>query len=441
MNETIGKWFEQHTPEVIEIANNIWMHPEKSLEEYYACQITADWLQKWGFSVEAFNVKGNGQPNAVVAKWGSGKPVIGLVGEYDALKNLGQEAVPVQSIIPGPGHGCGHNLIGACGMSAAAALKEAMVAESLPGTVVYLACPAEETLEGKLFMKEAGYFDDLDICLMWHPVGKPPSVVEASFSASGNWIFEFHGKTAHAAAEPWNGRSALDAAELMNVGVQYLREHMTEDARIHYSYIPGDNAPNVVPEYAALNYYIRSKDYAGYQDLAERVKRISEGAALMTDTTVESSLRASCCESKINHTLNHYLYEAAIKIPTISYTQDEIDFARELYKNVTGKQAPADNSELLSTSLEKLTGIVTRDAGSTDLNWITHMVPTSWIFGFGMVLGLPGHHWGQTAVAGMSIGQKGALFAGKALAQCGYDCLEDPNIVEQCWQDLKDSSH
>jgi aminobenzoyl-glutamate utilization protein B len=405
------------------------------MHEFYACEETTKSLRSWGFEVEIFCLGESKQPNALVATWGSGHPVIGIVGEYDALENLGQEAVPFCSPIPGPGHGCGHNLMGASCSSAAAALRAAIEKEKLQGTVKYFGCPAEETLQGKIIMDEMGLFGGIDICLNWHPGGLPPMISEDILMACGQWKYEFFGKTAHAAGQPWKGRSALDAAELMNVGVQFLREHVTDDVRIHYAFELDKLPANVVPKYAAINYMVRANTIAAYHEVAERVKKVAEGAAIMTETTFKAHEKVSCCEGKLNHTLNRILYDAAIKIPEIEYTQEEWEFARELYRNAM--DADPGSTPLLETTLAEPTGVGRYFPGSSDLNPIMHCVPTAVFFCFGTVMNTLGHHWSQTACAGMSIGHKGALFAGKCIAQCGYDLIRDPSLVDQCWAELR----
>ena len=208
--------------------------------------------------------------NTVYAKWGSGKPVIGILGELDSLKGLGQENVPYYSPVPGCGHGCGHNLIAGCGAAAASSLKFAAEREDLSGTIIYVGCPAEETLDGKVWLAKWGYFDDMDVCLMWHPGGHELKFAGYTNMALTSILFEYFGKTAHG-VRAWNGRSALDACELMNIGVNYLREHMTPECSIHYVYEDGGDMPNVVPEHASVFYYIRSRDEEN-RELVERVK-------------------------------------------------------------------------------------------------------------------------------------------------------------------------
>ncbi len=438
MNQAIARWYEENSQWVAELSQKLWSHPELAMEEAYACQTVAQWMEEQGFQVRTFPVKeGLQAPNVVQARWGSGKPVIGIIGEYDALADLGQEAVPHPAPIQGPGHGCGHNLMGSGCAAAAAALKAAMEAEQLPGTVVYLACPAEETLEGKGYMDAQGLFDELDVALAWHPLGGKPMVVEFSFMATNNYTFEFFGKTAQAGAIPWEGRSALDAAELMNIGVQYLREHVKDGVRMHYGYLSAPSAANIVPGYAALNYYVRAHSSQDSLDALARIQDIALGAAKMTGTRVEWKKVSSTGESKVNHTLNRLLYASYEQVPPIQYTEEEKRFAHVLYEEVTGQAPQLPDGALLPVKLTAPTGQVVPGDGSSDLTYVMHRVPTAWIFGYGNVLGMPGHHWAQTATAGMSIGQRGALYAGKILAQCGYNLLKNPQQIQACWEEFR----
>lgn len=230
------------------------------------------------------------------------------MGELDALPGLGQEAVPYYSPKEGNGQGCGHCLIATAGVTSAVALKEAMEKEGTPGTIVYIACPAEEDLSGKSILAREGYFDELDYALIYHPYGEDMTFNNETWSAITTMEFDFEGKSAHAAAMPWDGRSALDAAELMNVGVQFLREHVTQDVRIHYVYRNGGLAPNIVPDKASLYYFIRSRE-ENMKDVVKRVQACAKGAAEMTGTTVEWHVEGGCHSYHGNRVLAHKGYE------------------------------------------------------------------------------------------------------------------------------------
>lgn len=435
MNEAIGKWYEQYADQTIALAKALWEDPELAMEEFHACALTADFLRKQGFSVETFHCRDEGvPPNTVVATWGSGKPVIGIMGEYDALPGLGQDAVPYPSRREGSGHGCGHCLMTPACSSAAAALKAALEAEHLPGTIRFIAAPAEEGGMGKVHLMKRGVFEGLDCCMAWHPMDYDITPYEGVLQAMAQLKFEFFGKAAHAAVCPEQGRSALDAAELMNVGVQYLREHVPDDVRIHYSYLAAGERPNIVPDYAALSYYVRGKNIAVVDQIVERVKKVAQGAAIMTETRTECTHLGSMTETCIINGFNQFLYQSASKIPRVEYTAQEHAFADTLYENIIGKKPTC---EVLPAALAAPTGVERHVPGSTDAGCVTKSVPTGRLFGLGIVRGIPAHHWGVTASVGMSIGHKAALFAGKALAQCGYDIVKNPAVLDTWWEELR----
>lgn len=435
MNPIIESWYLQHSNKVTDLADSLWSCPESAMHEAASCAAVGAFLADQGFEVTMFPVKDDlTAPNAIMAKYGAGKPVIGILGEYDALDGLGQEAVPHYSPKGGPGHGCGHNLMGAGCAGAAAALKQAIEEEKLSGTVIYYGCPAEETIQGKSLMIQAGCFDNVDLCLGWHPSGEALHVSEKILLANTNMLFSFHGITAHASGNPHLGRSALDAAELMNVGVNYLREHVPDGVRMHYVYTHAGEKPNIVPGYAQLHYFIRARSRQMADEVVERVKKVAQGAATMTETTVDWTVISSCCATKINRTFNQYLYQAARKINPVSYNSDEYEYAHALYTNVMNRRA---DQELLPAILSPLTGSTVYMSESSDISDVSQIVPTAQIMGLGMVNGLPGHHWSVVAAAGSSIGRKACLQAGKVLAQCGYDLLTNATAVDEIKKDFE----
>ena len=439
MNETIKKWYEGRYEEIDALRNDFWSNPETAFEEFYACKRTADYLKENGFEdIHVFDAeeKGN-EPNTVIAKYGSGKPVIGICSELDALPGLGQDAVPYYSPKEGAGHGCGHCLMASAGVTAAVAFKEVMKAEKLGGTLVFIGCPAEETLAGKAVLARDGYFDELDVALIWHPGGRDMDFSTGmEMAATTNILFEFFGKTAHGGT-PWQGRSALDAAELMNVGVQYLREHVTQDCRMHYVYRDGGEAPNIVPEHASVYYFLRSRE-ENNDDLVRRVKLIAEGAAKMTETEVKWTVEAGCHSYHANKVLSKYGYESAIKVPPITYTEEEYKFAREMYKNATGKEAPEEEDKVLPSKVLKGTYTPGYAGGSTDVADLAMKCPTIQLSGYGCAMGLPGHHWTVVATSGMSIGTKAVIHASMSMAQFAYDMLKNPSIIEEAKEEFKE---
>lgn len=448
MNNVVEKWFRENRDEVERLAKEVFDHPEVSAEEEYACRVTAGFLEQAGFAVKKITVPPAAVENGVVATWGSGGPVIGILGEYDALPGLGQDAVPYRSPRPGPGHGCGHCLMNAGCAAGAVALKAAMEAEQLAGTVVYLACPAEEGLSGKVHMLADGWFDGIDLCIAWHD-GGPFRVAEHINQAMISVEFIFRGQTAHAACSPEQGRSALDAAQLMNMGVEFLREHVEDAVRIHYVFGCGGERPNVVPDYATLKYYVRSYNKKSVDEVFARICEVAKGAALMTGTKASYKLIGGGYEPLLNFTLNQALYDAAQKVPDITYDAEDEAFARELYRNYNGAEAPArlelgerghiyGECGLLPTHFCGLLGHGWAESGSTDVNDVSQVIPTVQLFGGG-VMGVGGHSWGVTASSGSPAGRKAALQAGKYIAQFCLDVFQDPSLAKKCREELKKS--
>ena len=311
-----------------EVSDYIFQHPELSKHEEQSSRALADFLEQEGFTVKWELA---GFRTAFVAEWGSGQPIIGFLAEYDALPGLAQEPVSRHCPKEGPGHGCGHNLLGTACAGAAVALKERMEREQISGTVRVYGCPAEEIVIGKIRMNEQGVFDELSAAVTWHPFDRN-RVSYDIWQAQDIKNYKFYGIAAHAARFPEKGRSALDAAELMNVGVNYLREHVADDVRMHYTYTNTDGPANIVPPFASTNYFIRSCLWKKTKDASERVDNCAKGAALMTGTRVEIE-RVTCNkEMKTNRVLAETFYEEMKKIPTPVYTEDEIAFAAEISK-------------------------------------------------------------------------------------------------------------
>ncbi|HEU5087876.1 MAG TPA: amidohydrolase, partial [Roseiflexaceae bacterium] len=290
--DLVLEYLDQHDEKLSYLAREIWQRPEIALQETFASNLLAGEIEAAGFRVRR-NV---GQmPTAFVAEWGSGAPIIGILGEYDALPGLSQAMSTERNALEqgGAGHGCGHNLFGVASFGAAVAIKEAMQANNLPGTVRFYGCPAEETLVGKTFMAREGVFDDLDAAIAWHP-GDTNTVWASSSLAMNSFKVNFYGVASHAAVDPHNGRSALDGVMLMDIGVNYLREHIIPEARIHSVITSGGQAPNVVPAYAQVWYFVRAPRRDQVEEIYQRVLKIAEGAALMSDTTHEIDFVTGC---------------------------------------------------------------------------------------------------------------------------------------------------
>jgi aminobenzoyl-glutamate utilization protein B len=432
-------WLEERSGRFIAMSDAIWREPQVALQETFACTLQIDDLRADGFTITE-NV--GGLPTAFVAEWGSGAPRIGFVGEYDALPNLSQENGPDQQpIVPGgPGHGCGHNLLGTASLAAASALKAWLEATGRPGTVRYYGCPAEETLTGKVFMARDGVFDDLDAAITWHP-GWTNSVSKGSSLAMDNLKFRFRGQTAHAAASPDLGRSALDAVELMNVGTNFLREHVADAVRIHYVITNGGGAPNVVPDEAEVWYFVRAPKRSQVEEVVARVRKIAQGAALMTETTMSEQFLCGAYNILPNLALADLAVEAMKEVGPLEFSGEERAYAQRVASAFpeTMRAALLASSGLPESLLsESLVGDLYPPLdegkvmpGSTDVGDVSWITPTVSIGSAAWALGVPAHSWGITATCGMSIGHKGMLHAAKTMALTGFELIEDPARLAQ----------
>jgi aminobenzoyl-glutamate utilization protein B len=342
-----------------------------------------------------------------------------------------------------PGHGCGHNLLGAGSLAAAVGVAQAIAAGEASGTIRYYGCPAEEGGCGKGYMVRAGLFKDVDLSITWHPADIN-GVTNINFLAVIQSYFRFHGRTAHAAADPYNGRSALDAVELMNIGVNYLREHMPTDARIHYVITKGGTAANVVPDLAESYYMVRSPKMTEARELYERVKAVAQGAALMTGTSFEIIPDVGFSNMILNDTIAGVLYEKMCQIETPRYTPEEYQFAAEIAKSVPpgsalrsawmlGAEAvkliTAQQDKLLFDAVMPLVSLDVTLPGSTDVGDVSWVTPTCQIGTACGIMGTPGHSWQQVAQGGMSIGHKGLLYAGKVMAAAALEFMQRPELV------------
>ncbi|MEM7336596.1 MAG: amidohydrolase, partial [Chloroflexota bacterium] len=320
--QDVVNWLEQNKAQFIQMADEIWANPEVKWEEFKASKLQADYLEEAGFSVAWGS---GGISTAFIAEWSNGDgPIVGFAGEYDALPGLSQKleptAVPVNE--GGHGHGCGHNLLGTGCLAAAVAAKNWLQATGTKGTIRYYGCPAEEGGSGKVFMARDGAFDDLDAAFNFHP-GYTNSASKGSCVSVNKLRFRFHGRTAHAGVSPHMGRSALDAVELMNVGVNYLREHVRDEVRLHYVITDGGLAPNIVPDRAEVYYYIRAHKPKDVNEVTERVKKVAHGAAMMTETEVEIIFDAASTCILNNHTLADLQYDVMQEIGPIEFTEEE----------------------------------------------------------------------------------------------------------------------
>lgn len=408
----IADWIASHEAELTDIAHDIFCHPELAYEEIYSSKRLASFLENQGFQI---TWKTAGIDTAFTATWGNGSPRLGFLAEYDALPEIG--------------HACGHNLLGTGVCAAACALKNAMETSKTCGTILVYGCPAEEIMSGKIVMTKAGVFDDLDVAVMWHPFDRN-RISNDIWQAQDVKNYTFHGVSAHASRSPEEGRSALDAAELMNIGVNYLREHVPGDVRMHYAYIDNHIPANVVPDTAKTNYFIRSSLRSRTEDASRRVDDCARGAALMTGTSVDIELVKSCREMKINRALTELYYEAMTKIDTPTYTQEELDFAAEI-----SREAGLNNHGIYFTGLEPLEDEPIPIAIGTDASEVSHVVPMITISAATMCKGTPLHHWAAARQAGMSIGHKGMLYAARCMAEGTKLLIETPGALEKVWED------
>ena len=393
----LQKWLSDHEAEIIRTADYIFCHPETAYQEELSSRYLAQFLERQGFTVEYGTA---GIPTAFTATWGRGRPILGFLAEYDALPELG--------------HACGHNLLGTGAAAAACALKA--VLENHPDATMYATirvygCPAEEIMSGKIIMAKQGVFDDLDTAITWHPFDRN-RISNDIWQAQDIKNYTFHGISAHASKSPEDGRSALDAAELMNIGVNYLREHVPGDVRMHYAYIDNGQPANVVPDLAKTNYFIRSSKRSRTDDASRRIDDCARGAALMTGTTVDIELVASCKEMKINRSLAELYYEAMKKVPTPTYTDEEIRYAEKITQ-----EAGLVNDGVYFSGLEPLEDEPVPISIGTDASEVSHIVPLITISAATMCKGTPLHHWAAARQAGMSIGHKGMLYAAHCMAE------------------------
>lgn len=429
------------------ISDEIWDYAELSLLEYKSTQAYVRVLREQGFTVEE-NLCG--VPTAFSGSFGSGSPRIGILGEYDALSGLSQAAGATEKTplnAGGCGQGCGHNLLGAASLGAAIAIKEAIAAGKLRGTVIFYGCPGEEGCAGKTFMARDGMFRDLDAALTWHP-GDTNQVTTGSNAACIQVAYTFTGLTAHAAGDPYNGRSALDAAELMNVGVQFLREHMEAKCSVHYSFADaGGLSPNVVQPTAKLIYMVRAETVRKAKALLKRVDNIAKGAALMTDTEVSCYQIDGTSDTLSNTVLEKLLYENLCAAPLPAYTEEEKAYAQALRKTyiVTGKPVetpvPAlrmDVAKLSENGTKPINDFVVPyypcehfAPGSTDVGDVSWLTPTAQFTTATWPSEVPGHSWQIVSVGKTSLAYKGELLAAKVLAGAAADLMEKPEILAE----------
>lgn len=418
---------DQRSEELKAVNHAIWEFAEVGLEEHKSSKLLVSKLRDNGFKV-THGV--SDMPTAFVASYGSGKPVIGILAEYDALPGMSQKADPERSPVTegAPGHACGHSGLGTGALGAALAVKAAMDRHEIKGTIRLYGTPAEETVIGKIYMLLDGQFDDLDVCLHWHPstktgawAGSSKAVVSAKFT--------FNGVSAHAAGNPEKGRSALDAVELMNLGVNFMREHVKEDARMHYVITDGGGAPNVVPPTATVWYFVRADKHEDVEYYFEWVNDIAKGAAQMTRTKLKVQIDTDCHELIVNDPLSELLHRNLAKVGMPKFSESELAFARRIQQPLIDEFG-AEFPKAISTTILPLQESRTPSKGSTDVGDISWYVPTGGIRTTCMAAESPGHSWQNVACIGSSIGEKGTIYAAKVLAISALDLFQQPDLIK-----------
>ena len=405
-----------------DLAKQIWGFAEVGYMEEKSSALLQAELRGAGFTVTTGTA---GEPTAFIAEYGTGKPVIAILGEFDALPGLSQDAVPERKVlrVGGPGHGCGHHLFGTASTAAAIALKAWMVVNNVKGTLRMIGTPAEEGGAGKVYMVRDGIFNDVDAAIVWHP-GDANEVDGGRSMANISGKFRFHGLSAHAAASPERGKSALDAVEVMDVMTNFLREHIPDGSRIHYVITNGGKAPNVVPDEAEVYYVVRHVDMNIVKDIWGKVVNAAKGAALGTGTTYDLQLVGSVYSTLPNEVLAKLQQRALEKVGGFTYTADERAFAEKLQKSEAFTAVPLETTARVNPLRMNEAG-----AGSTDVGDVSWVVPTIQMSAATWVPGTAAHSWQAVAAGGMSIGMKGMMVAAKTMALTGADLFSTPATI------------
>ena len=451
--EAIIKYIDTNVAdEVVEISHKVWEYAELSLKEVKSAALFVEKLKEHGFAVETGQA---GIETAFTGTYvsGNGKPVIGILGEFDALSGLSQKACVSdreELVKNGPGHGCGHNMLGAAAYGSALAVKEHLEKTGADGTVIFYGCPGEEGGASKAFMAREGVWKDLDCALTWHPSSNN-EVVTGTCNSCTQVLYKFKGVAAHAAGDPENGRSALDAVELMNIGVNYLREHMKSECRVHYAMVDGGGfSPNVVQPHASVLYMVRAISVKDTLELQERVDKCAEGAALMTGTTYDRIFVDGTANTVPNTTLEKVLYSNMQAVPLPEYTKEETAYIKALdatcpaADDVAGRGAKYDAA--IREEVLKLTEKGSKpindfllpfytgnefEPGSSDVGDVSWLTPTAQFNAVCFTAHSPGHSWQNVSCGASPIGDKGSIYASKVLACAAAELFENPKIIEE----------
>jgi aminobenzoyl-glutamate utilization protein B len=434
VDDDIVQYLDSIHADLVSINQDIWNFAELGLQEHRSAARLVGVLKKAGFKVKEGI---SGMPTAFVAEYGSGKPVIAILAEYDALPELSQQVAGVRKLVQGQtaGHGCGHCALGTGAVGAALAIKEAYDKHKLQGTFRVYGTPAEETVIGKVYMTLDGQFKDLDACLHWHP-GTHNRIYYSSSKALISAKFTFTGLPAHASVSPDKGRSALDGVELMNVGANYMREHIKETSRIHYVITNGGGQPNVVPATAQVWYYVRADAHPDVEAHFDWLQDIAEGGAKMSRTKVQVQIDTDCHEIIPNLALSKLILKNFKKVGAPKFDPADLELARQLQTALRADFGLKDPKPLDDT-LEDLPAKPYQDAGSTDVGDISWHVPTSGLSTVCFAAGSPGHSWQNVAAIGSGIGHKGMLVAAKVLALSAVELLQDSKALEEAKADFQ----
>ena len=414
----------------VDVATNIWNLAELGYKEGKSANLLQSMLKEEGFTIETGVA---GIPTAFTATFGSGTPVIGVLGEYDALPGFSQDAVPFKKELAGNtnGHACGHHLFGSASAAAAIAVKNWLKTTGRKGTIRFYGTPAEEGGAGKVYMVRAGLFQDVDAVIHWHP-GDDNNANPISSLSNKSAKFRFRGIASHAAASPERGRSALDGVEALNYMVNMMREHIPEKSRVHYVITRGGEAPNVVPAFAEVYYYIRHPEMDVVKDLFNRVTKAAEGAALGTGTTMDYEVIHGVYNLLPNQILSTNLYENLKTVGGVTYDKTEEDFALKIFPSLNRKDVNISDAALVKPYADQSDEAF----GSTDVGDISWLVPTAGISSATWVPGTAAHSWQAVAAGGMSIGHKGMMVAAKTMALTIMDCLVSPEMLKNAKLEL-----
>ena len=422
---------EKHKNELIKISDEIWRLAETAFEETKSAEILASYAEKQGFNVERGVA---GMPTAFVATYGSGSPVISVLGEFDALPGISQKATPTKSPLKegAAGHGCGHNLFGAGSLGAAIAIKELIQTGKIKGTVKFLGTPSEEKFFGKIWMVNAGLWDDVDVNISWHPSAETKADVQSSL-ALVDFKVEFFGQAAHASADPWNGRSASDALELYASGINYYREHVRPSVRMHYHIQDGGQVVNVVPDYSRIWVRVRDTKRSGMMPVYERVQEMAKGAAILANVDYKISLISGIYEVLVNREGGEIMQKNLELLGPIEYTDDEIAFGKKIQEITKKEQVGMDSAinPLLDTRENP-------GGGSTDVGDVSWNVANINLGVTTAPKDTPWHSWAVVACGGMSIGHKGMLYSSKAMSMTMLDLFENPALVDKVKAEYKE---